>query len=89
MEAVVKTAKVPVIRFHDLRHTFASLPIQNGESLATAATSAGAVRYRSPWTSTGIILRPWIGWMRCQRHPTRGAVAWVRQLSATYPQLKV
>jgi integrase len=34
-------AKVPVIRIHDLRHTFASLLIQNGESLAYVRDQLG------------------------------------------------
>lgn len=37
----VKAAKVRMIRIHDLRHTFASLLIQNGESLAYVRDQLG------------------------------------------------
>jgi integrase len=38
---LLEAAKVPDIRLHDLRHTFASLLIQNGESLAYVRDQLG------------------------------------------------
>jgi integrase len=38
---VLEQAELRHIRFHDLRHTFASLPIQNGESLAYVKDQLG------------------------------------------------
>ena len=39
--AVLKAAGVPRIRIHDIRHTFASLLLQNGESLAYVKDQLG------------------------------------------------
>ena len=38
---ILEKAKLRRIRFHDLRHTFASLLIQNGESLAYVRDQLG------------------------------------------------
>jgi len=41
LKPLLRGAKVPVVRFHDLRHTFASMLIQNGESLAYVRDQLG------------------------------------------------
>jgi integrase len=40
-QPLLVAAKVPEIRLHDLRHTYASLLIQNGESLAYVRDQLG------------------------------------------------
>jgi integrase len=40
-QKLLRAAKVPDVRLHDLRHTFASLLIQNGESLAYVRDQLG------------------------------------------------
>ncbi len=40
-QRLLQAATVPDVRLHDLRHTFASLLIQNGESLAYVRDQLG------------------------------------------------
>jgi len=42
--SLVKSAKVPVIRFHDLRHTCASLLLQAGENVKVVSERLGHAR---------------------------------------------
>ena len=44
--ATLQKAKMRRVRFHDLRHTFASLLIQHGESLAYVRDQMGTGRFR-------------------------------------------
>ena len=41
LQRVLKRAGLPRIRFHDLRHTFATMALQNGVDVKTVSTMLG------------------------------------------------
>ena len=41
LQRVLKRAGLPRIRFHDLRHTFATMALQNGVDVKTVSADAG------------------------------------------------
>ena len=41
LQRVLKRAGLPRIRFHDLRHTFATLALQNGMDVKTVSSMLG------------------------------------------------
>ena len=45
------------IRLHDLRHSFATMLIQNGESLAYVRPQSATPRFSSLWTPTAVWYR--------------------------------
>jgi len=51
---ILEKAQFRRIRFHDLRHTSASLLTQQAESLSYVRDQLGTNRFRSPRTCTGI-----------------------------------
>ena len=52
LQRVLKRAGLPRIRFHDLRHTFATLALQNGVDIKTVSGMLGIFRQASRWTPT-------------------------------------
>ncbi|MGN0745380.1 MAG: tyrosine-type recombinase/integrase [Aristaeellaceae bacterium] len=38
---MAKRIGIPAARFHDLRHTFATLPMQNGDDIKTVSENLG------------------------------------------------
>jgi len=55
MEPALERAGLRRFRFHDLRHTFGSLLIQDGASLTYVKEQMGTVPFRSPWTRTAAL----------------------------------
>jgi integrase len=51
--SLLTDAKLRRVRFHDLRHTFASLLLQNGEALSTSKIRWAIAALMSRWISTG------------------------------------
>ena len=43
MIILLKKAELPLIRFHDLRHTFATMALENGMNVKTLSTTIGHV----------------------------------------------
>ena len=41
LQRVLKRAELPRIRFHDLRHTFATMALQNGVDVKTVSSMLG------------------------------------------------
>ena len=52
LQRVLKRAGLPRIRFHDLRHTFATLALQNGVDIKTVSGMLGIFQQASRWTLT-------------------------------------
>ena len=53
LQRVLKRAGLPRIRFHDLRHTFATMALQNGVDVKTVSSVCWATTRRaSRWTPT-------------------------------------
>ena len=43
MKVLLKEAELPLIRFHDLRHTFATMALENGMDVKTLSATIGHV----------------------------------------------
>ena len=53
LQRVLKRAGLPRLRFHDLRHTFATLALQNGMDVKTVSSMLGHYTPQaSRWTPT-------------------------------------
>lgn len=52
LHRILKRAGLPKVRFHDLRHTFATLALQNGVDIKTVSGMLGHFRQASRWTPT-------------------------------------
>jgi integrase len=68
MEPALEQAGLRRFRFHYLLHTFGSLHIRNGASLAYVKEQIGHSRFKSPSTHSGISFQVltshgWIGWI--------------------------
>ncbi|ERK59709.1 hypothetical protein HMPREF1546_03297 [Oscillibacter sp. KLE 1745] len=50
LHQVLKRAGLPRVRFHDLRHTFATLAFQNGVDTKVVSGILGYFSAGSPWT---------------------------------------
>ena len=57
LKVILKNAELPLIRFHDLRHTFATMAIENGMDIKTLSAMIGhvsaetTVNVRNPHTN--------------------------------------
>lgn len=52
LHRVLKRAGIPKVRFHDLRHTFATLALQNGVDIKTVSSMLGHFSAASRWIPT-------------------------------------
>ena len=52
LHRVLKRAGLPKVRFHDLRHTFATLALQNGVDVKTVSGMLATSPPASPWAPT-------------------------------------
>ncbi len=52
LQRVLKRAGLPRIRFHDLRHTFATMALQNGVDVKPSAVCSATTPRGSRWTPT-------------------------------------
>ena len=73
---VLEKAPLRRVRFHDLRHTFASLLIAQGESLAYVRDQLGHASIQLAVDTYGHLIpganrRPWTGWTMARRIPRR------------------
>ena len=56
LQRVLKRAGLPRIRFHDLRHTFATMALQNGVDVKTVSSMLG--HYSAAFTLDGMTAEP-------------------------------